>query len=163
MRVCLQSTLQATQGRAIYPGAKGGTNWWPPTYDPVLDRIFVPVLEQGMVFFPTAQTLPTTAGRSFYTAVRALDASTGKRVWEYRQPARVVNNDTGGLMSTQGGVVFGSDETRFFALDAQSGKRLWSVETGGTIMAAPVTYEVDGEQFVTIAAGHSVLTFALPK
>lgn len=156
-------TLQATQGQPIYPGAKGGTNWWPPTYDPVLDRIFVPVLEQGMVFFPTAQTLPTTAGRSFYTAVRALDASTGKRLWEYRQAPRVVNNDTGGLMSTRGGVLFGSDETRFFALDEQSGKRLWSVETGGTIMAAPVTYEVDGEQFVTIAAGHSVLTFALPK
>jgi alcohol dehydrogenase (cytochrome c) len=155
--------LHATQGRPIYPGAKGGTNWWPPTYDPVLDRFFVPVLEQGMVFFPTAQTLPTTAGRSFYTAVRALDASTGKRVWEHAQTPRLMNNDTGGLMSTRGGVVFGSDETRFFALDSQSGKLLWSVETGGTIMAAPVTYEVDGEQFVTIAAGRSVLTFALPK
>jgi alcohol dehydrogenase (cytochrome c) len=155
--------LQQTQGRPIYPGAKGGTNWWPPTYDPVLDRFFVPVLEQGMVFFPTSQTLPTTAGRSFYTAVRALDAGTGALVWEYRQPARLMNNDTGGLMSTQSGVVFGSDATRFFALDSQSGKLLWSVETGGTIMAAPATYEVDGEQFVTIAAGHSVLTFALPK
>lgn len=155
--------LHSTQGRPIYPGAKGGTNWWPPTYDPVLDRFFVPVLEQGMVFFPTAQTLPSTAGRSFYTAVRALDASTGKRVWEYAQAPRTVGNDTGGLMSTQGGVVFGSDQTRFFALDSQSGKPLWSVETGGTIMAAPVTYEVDGEQFVTVAAGRTVLTFALPK
>ena len=66
-------------------------------------------------------------------------------------------------MSTQGGVVFGSDETRFFALDSQSGRLLWSVETGGTIMAAPVTYEVGGEQLVTIVAGRSVLTFALPK
>ena len=155
--------LHSMQGRPIYPGAKGGTNWWPPTYDPVLDRFFVPVLEQGMVFFPTAQTLPTTAGRSFYTAVRALDASTGKRVWEYAQAPRTVNNDTGGLMSTQGGVVFGSDQTRFFALDSQSGKLLWSVETGGTIMAAPVTYALDGEQLVTIAAARSVLTFALPK
>lgn len=155
--------LHSTQGRPINPGAKGGTNWWPPTYDPGLDRFFVPVLEQGMVFFPTPQTLPSPAGRSFYTGIRALDASTGKQVWEYRQAPRTVNNDTGGLMSTQGGLVFGSDETRFFALDSQSGKRLWSVETGGTIMAAPVTYEVDGEQFVTIAAGRSVLTFALPK
>jgi alcohol dehydrogenase (cytochrome c) len=156
-------TLRAPQGQPVYPGAKGGTNWWPPTYDPVLDLFFVPVLEQGMVFFPTAQSLPSPAGRSFYTAVRALDASTGKRVWEYRQPARLVNNDTAGLMSTQAGVVFGGDETRFFALDGRSGKLLWSVETGGTIMAAPVTYEVGGEQFVTIAAGRSILTFALPK
>jgi alcohol dehydrogenase (cytochrome c) len=156
-------TLEQTQGRPIYPGAKGGTNWWPPTYDPALDRVFVPVLEQGMVFFPTSQTLPSTAGRAFYTGIRALDASTGALVWEHRQPARLVNNDTAGLLSTRGGVVFGGDQTRFFALDAQSGKVLWSVETGGTLMAAPVTYEVDGEQFVTVAAGRSILTFALPK
>ncbi len=155
-------TLEQAGGRPVYPGAKGGTNWWPPTYDPVLDRVYVPVLEQGMVFFPTAQTLPSSAGRSFYTAVRALDASTGALVWEHRQAARLVDNETAGLMSTRGGVVFGGDQSRFFALDAQSGKLLWEVETGGTIMAAPVTYEVNGEQFVTIAAGRSVLTFALP-
>jgi alcohol dehydrogenase (cytochrome c) len=156
-------TLEQTQGRPIYPGAKGGTNWWPPTYDPSLDRVFIPVLEQGMVFFPTTQTLPSAVGRSFFTGVRALDASTGTLIWEHRQPARLVENDTGGLLSTRGGVVFGADQTRFFALDAKSGKLLWSVETGGTIMAAPVTYEVEGEQFVTVAAGRSVLTFALPK
>ncbi len=74
-----------------------------------------------------------------------------------------MDNDTAGLLSTRGGVVFGGDQTRFFALDAQSGQLLWSVETGGTLMAAPVTYQVDGEQFVTVAAGRSVLTFALPK
>jgi alcohol dehydrogenase (cytochrome c) len=155
-------TLEEARGRPIYPGAKGGTNWWPPTYDPALDRVYVPVLEQGMVFFPSAQTLPSSAGRSFYTAVRALDASTGTVVWEHRQAARLIDNDTAGLMSTRGGVVFGGDQSRFFALDARTGKLLWQVETGGTIMAAPVTYEVDGEQFVTVAAGRSVLTFALP-
>lgn len=156
-------TLDQTRGRPVFPGAKGGTNWWPPTYDPVLDRVYIPVLEQGMVFFPTAQTLPSAAGRSFFTAIRALDASTGALVWEHRQPARLVDNETAGLLSTRGGVVFGGDQTRFFALDSQSGKMLWSVETGGSIMAAPVTYEVDGEQFVTVAAGRSVLTFALPQ
>jgi alcohol dehydrogenase (cytochrome c) len=156
-------TLEGTQGRPIYPGAKGGTNWWPPTYDPALDRVFVPVLEQGMVFFPTSLTLPSAAGRSFYTGVRALDASTGAVIWEHRHAARLVENETGGLMSTRGGVVFGGDQSQFFALDSRTGKLLWSVETGGTIMAAPVTYEVNGEQFVTVAAGRSVLTFALPR
>ncbi len=156
-------TLEQTQGRPVFPGAKGGTNWWPPSYDPVLDRVYVPVLEQGMVFFPTAQTLPGAAGRSFYTAIRALDASTGTLIWEYRQSARLTDSETGGLLSTRGGVLFGGDQSRFFALDAQSGRLLWSVETGGIIMAAPVTYELDGEQFVTVSAGRSVLTFALPK
>ncbi len=152
----------STRGRPVFPGAKGGTNWWPPTYDPALNRVYIPFLEQGMVFFPTAQTLPSTAGRSFYTGIRALDASTGERIWEHRQATRRVDNETAGLLSTRGGVVFGGDQTRFFALDSRTGKQLWAVETGGTIMAAPVTYVINGEQMVTIAAGRSLLTFALP-
>jgi alcohol dehydrogenase (cytochrome c) len=152
-----------TQGYPVFPGAKGATNWWPPSFDPQLDLVFIPVLEQGMVFFPTAMTLPTTSGRSFYTAVRAVDASTGKLAWEHRQDTRLVNNETGGLLSTRGGIVFGSDQSRFFALDSRSGRLLWTVETGGEIIAAPVTYAVGGQQFVTIAAGRSLLTFALPE
>src|SRR5581483_4314419 len=65
------------EGVSIYPGAKGATNWWSPSYDPDLDLVFVPVLEEGMIFFPSFHTLPSTGGRSFYTAVRALDAATG--------------------------------------------------------------------------------------
>ncbi len=156
-------TLDDTQGRPVFPGAKGATNWWSPSYDPDLNRVYVPVLEQGMVYFPTAQTLPSAAGRSFYTAVRALEATSGALVWEHRQPARLLDNQSAGLLSTRGEVVFGSDQSQFFALDSRSGQSLWSVETGGLIMAAPVTYQVDGEQFVTISSGHSLLTFALPK
>ena len=155
---------QATvQGVSVYPGAKGATNWWSPSYDPDLDLIFIPVLEEGMIFFPTRQTLPTTGGRSFYTAVRALDASTGKLVWEHRHDARSDDDNTAGLLSTSGGVVFGADHGSFFALDARSGKVLWSVETGGVIYAAPITYSVNGEQFVTVITGRNLLTFALPK
>jgi len=157
------TALDQTQGWQVYPGAKGGTNWWPPSYDPALNLVFIPVLEQGMVFFPTAQTLPSTSGRSFYTAIRALDASTGKLVWEHKQAPRLIDNDTGGLLSTRGGVVFGSDQSRFFALDARTGRLLWSVETGGTIMAAPTTYTVHGEQMITVAAGRNLMTFALPS
>ena len=152
----------AVRGRQIFPGSIGGTNWWPPTFDPALNRVYIPFLEQGMVFFPTAQTLPSAAGRSFYTGIRALDATTGQMLWEHRQPPRRVDNRTAGLLSTRGGVVFGGDQTKFFALDSRTGKVLWSVETGGTIWAAPVTYDVKGEQMVTVAAGRSLMTFALP-
>ena len=159
----LAATLDRAQGRPIFPGAKGATNWWPPSYDAELDRVYLPVLEQGMVFFPTAVTLPSAVGRSFYTAIRALDASTGALVWEHRQPVRLVDNDAVGLTSTRGGVVFGSDQSRFFALDSQTGRMLWSVETGGKIMSPPVTYAVNDEQFVTVTAGRSLMTFALPQ
>jgi alcohol dehydrogenase (cytochrome c) len=152
----------SVQGISVYPGAKGATNWWSPSYDPDLDLVFVPVLEEGMIFFPTGQTLPSTGGRSFYTAVRALDASTGKLVWEHRHDARAQDDNTSGLLSTHGGIVFGADHGAFFALDARTGNVLWSVETGGAIYAAPVTYSVNGEQFVTVISGRDLLTFALP-
>jgi outer membrane protein assembly factor BamB len=151
------------QGTPVYPGAKGATNWWSPSYDATLDRVFVPVLEQGMIFFPSANTLPSSAGRSFYTAVRALDASTGELVWEHRQETRSEDSNMSGLLSTRGAVLFGADHGTFFALDSRSGNLLWSVETGGTVYAAPVTYVVDGEQFITVITGRNLMTFALPQ
>jgi alcohol dehydrogenase (cytochrome c) len=157
------SSAAGVQGAPVYPGAKGATNWWSPSYDASLNLVFVPVLEQGMIFFPSANTLPSSAGRSFYTAVRALDASTGELVWEHRQETRSEDSNSSGLLSTRGSVLFGADHGTFFALDSRSGKLLWSVETGGTIYAAPVTYTVAGEQFVTVIAGRNLMTFALPN
>jgi alcohol dehydrogenase (cytochrome c) len=159
----LAGSHASVRGVSIYPGAKGATNWWSPSYDRDLDLVFIPVLEEGMIFFPSAQTLPSTGGRSLYTAVRALDASTGKLVWEHRQEERSDDDNTSGLTSTSGGVVFGADHGSFFALDSRTGELLWSVETGGVIFAAPVTYTVAGEQFVSIISGRNLMTFALPK
>ena len=68
-----------------------------------------------------------------------------------------------GLASTDGGLVFGSDQTTFFALDADSGELLWSTETGGNILGSPMTFAAGGEEFVTIAAGGDMLTFGLPR
>jgi alcohol dehydrogenase (cytochrome c) len=142
----------------------GATNWWSPSFDPALNLMFVPVLEQGMVYFTSLSSPPQAmGGRPFYTAVRALDASTGNRVWEYRREPRLVDNVMGGVLSTKGGIVFGGDQGSFFALDSRTGSPLWSVETGGTIRAAPVTFAVGGEQFVVIVAGRNLLAFASPK
>ena len=161
----LSSASRNREGSLLYPGYVGATNWWSPSYDGALNLMFVPVLEQGMVYFPSASSPPAAVGgRSFYTAVRALDAFTGRRIWEYRREPRLVRSDRmGGVLSTKGGVVFGGDQTTFFALDSRTGTPLWSVETGGTIHAAPVTFLVDREQLVVIAAGRNLLAFALPK
>ena len=69
----------------------------------------------------------------------------------------------GGVLSTRGGIMFGGDQTSFFALDSRTGTPLWSVETGSTICAAPVTFSTDREQVVVIAAGRNLLAFALPN
>ncbi len=149
-------------GQLLFPGNVGGTHWYSPTYYPERDLMIVPVLEQGMVYFSSFDSPPRASGRSFYTAVRALDAQTGNLVWEYRRPPRFVDNFMPGLMSTAGGIVFGSDQSTFFALSADTGTVLWSAETGGRIISSPITFSVGGEQFVSIAAGQDLLTFGLP-
>jgi len=163
----LSSASRNREGFLLYPGYVGATSWWSPSFDPALNLMFVPVLEQGMVFF-TSSPPAAISGRPFYTAVRALDASTGARAWEYRREPRLRNDRLGGvrmggLLSTRGGIVFGGDQTTFFALDSRTGTPLWSVETGGTICAAPMTFSTDRDQFVVIAAGRNLLAFALPK
>ncbi|PYO98733.1 MAG: hypothetical protein DMD61_09135 [Gemmatimonadetes bacterium] len=160
----LSDSSRNREGFILYPGSVGATNWWSPSFDPTLNLMFVPVLEQGMVYFTSASSPPEPiGGRPFYTAVRALDAFTGKQIWEYRREPRLVNNTTGGVLSTKGGIVFGGDQASFFALDSRTGRPLWSVETGGAIHAAPETFLADGEQLVAIAAGRNLLAFALPK
>ena len=150
------------EGRLLYPGNVGGTQWSSPTYYPARDLLIVPVLEQGMVYFPSFFSPPRASGRAFYTAVRALNAHTGELVWEHRHTPRLNDNFMPGLVSTDGGVVFGSDQSTFFALDIDDGNLLWSVETGGIILGSPMTYEANGEQFVSIPAGGDLLTFGLP-
>jgi alcohol dehydrogenase (cytochrome c) len=151
------------QGDLVYPGNVGATNWWPPTYDPKRQLMIVPVLEQGQVFFSSFNSPPLDTGKPFYTAVRALDASTGKLVWESRHAPRLLDNGTSGLLSTDGGLVFGGDLAEFSAYDIDSGEVLWSLETGGRIIAAPMTYAVDGEQMIALVAGRVLFVFGLPK
>ncbi len=151
------------EGRLTYPGNYGATHWSSPTYYAERDLLILPVLEQGMVYFKSYKSPPRASGRSFYTAIRALNARTGELVWERKHEPRLTDNFMPGLASTVAGLVFGSDQSTFFALDADNGEVLWSTETGGTIIASPMTFEANGEQFVSIAAGGDLLTFGLPR
>lgn len=160
-RPILAPVSNRAQGRVIFPGATGATNWWPPSYDPDLSLTFIPVLVQGMTFFTTHYSVPKPE-LSFRTAIRAVDAYSGKLVWEHPEPARARDMVVSGLLSTRGGLVFGAADNQFFALDARSGKTLWSSGIAGTTYAAPVTFAVSGQQFVSVVIGRSLLTFALP-
>jgi alcohol dehydrogenase (cytochrome c) len=91
-------------------------------------------------------------------SVRALDMRTGQLRWEFD----LKSPPWAGVMATAGAVVFGgSDEGNFFALDAASGEPLWDFQTGGGIHANPMTYMVDGSQYVAIASGGSLFVFWL--
>jgi glucose dehydrogenase len=73
-----------------------------------------------------------------------------------------VHRVVGGVLSTGGGLVFAGYRDQFFAFDSDSGETLWQIRVGGDINAAPVSYAVDGHQFIAIMAGHALFTFSLP-
>ncbi len=166
--------IPTSKGTLVFPGPGGGTNWWPSSYDAKLDLFFVPALERGGVYFsektPAAKHAEVflgsatqgVSGLKHYSVVRALEPQTGKLRWEYRLPPRDSIGELGGILSTDGGLVFSSDLSTFFALDSVTGAKLWSFELGATISAAPVTYEAGGKQYVAVTAGQSVVAFALP-
>jgi alcohol dehydrogenase (cytochrome c) len=153
-------------GTSLYPGVGGAANWESPSYSPLTGYVYVAGLDRGGVFFKDRTGYREgeffLGGNFQYFSrsegvVSALDPLTGERKWEYRNPAFHV----GGLLSTAGGLLFGSQQDRFFALDAKSGREIWRIATNGRIVAAPIAFQSDGKQRITIAAGRDLLTFGL--
>jgi PQQ-dependent dehydrogenase (methanol/ethanol family) len=102
---------------------------------------------------------PNAGGQQF---LRALDIETGKVLWEIPQTGS--SNNYAGTLSTSGGVIFyGASSGEFSAVDAKTGRHLWHFETQEAWKASPMTYMVDGRQYVAIAAGANILSFALPS
>jgi len=94
--------------------------------------------------------------------LRALDVETGRVAWEVPQTGN--SNNYAGTLSTAGGLVFyGQASGEFAAVDARTGAHLWHFETQETWKSSPMTYLVNGRQYVAIASGANVLAFALPS
>ena len=95
---------------------------------------------------------------TYSSFLRALDGTTGDLRWEYEvQPITMA-----GVLSTAGNLVFsGATDGFVFALDAETGEVLWNLSLGGPVISGPMSYAVDGNQYVTISAGNSVFTFGL--
>ena len=157
--------------KGCLPDQWGGTNFNPPSFDPALKMVFVTARESCATYEP--QEPKIVPGRSSfggvvrldrekgYGALRAIDAATGERKWEVRYPSPTM----AGVMTTASGLVFAGDhEGNFMAFDARTGKNLWRYATGTPIWgAAAMTYLLEGRQHVVIAAGTTLLSFALPK
>ena len=166
----LPDTFPSAEGTLVSPPASGGTNWQSPTYSPRTELFYVMAFDgeaeyfirdegyfEGDLFIGGGQerVLPV---ETYTSAVRAIDPRTGNRRWEYR----VQPQTWAGLLSTAGDLVFGGTiDGYFYALDAVSGQELWHMSVGAEVRAAPMTYAVDGQQYVTIAAGNVVYTFGL--
>jgi alcohol dehydrogenase (cytochrome c) len=94
-------------------------------------------------------------------ALRAIDIQTGRIAWERPQIGN--SNNYGGTLSTAGGVVFyGQASGEFAAVDAGTGAHLWHFETHEIWKSSPITYVVNGKQYIATASGPNILAFALP-
>jgi alcohol dehydrogenase (cytochrome c) len=178
------------EGMPTWPGNQGGTNWYPPSYSPRTDLFYFSAWENyatiyqsidqeyvpGGTFYGGGFTVkapvpgaPTVAiGRTSpinnwtnevgNASLMAMDPDTGEAVWKYEQ----FDVSDSGVLTTASDLLFtGGREGYIHALDARTGKLLWKVGLGGQIVMAPVTYMVDGVQYMTVISGNSMATFAL--
>jgi alcohol dehydrogenase (cytochrome c) len=164
------------EGTLVYPGNQGGTNWYPPSYSPRTGLFYVPAWENSSSIYVKGEEPPEfhegqtfsglfpkrgPADEDVYGAVRALDPITGQKKWDYRQSAP---STEAGVLTTAGDVLFsGSRDGSFYALDARDGKLLWQTNLGPSVAAGPMSYAVNGKQYVSIAVGNSLFTFGLRR
>ncbi len=144
------------------PGFLGGKNWMPMAFSQRTGNFYVPSNEWGMDIWNEPITYKKGAaylGSGFTIkpnyedhigSLKAIDPDTGEWVWEYKNDAPL----WGGVMTTAGGLVFfGTPEGKFMALDDETGEELWSFQTGSGIVGQPITWDQNGEQYVSIISG----------
>ena len=178
-------------GAPVFPGQQGGTNWYSPSYSPRTNLFYIPAWEDvsgvftsdaaeyrpGRTFMggnyratrpvPDAAVAPnirrdpinTWTDAAGHGAVIAVDPATGARKWTFP----MYDLTDSGILTTASDVLFtGGREGYFQALDARTGDLLWKSSLGSMqIYSAPITYEVDGKQFVTIIGGNVLAAYAL--
>jgi alcohol dehydrogenase (cytochrome c) len=163
----------------VYPTLVGGTNFQAPSYSAATGLLYLAYMEGGAQFVggPAEyergrQYVGGGPGRGVPPArgpndpppsagIKAIDPESGKTVWDFKIFQGSLAN---GVLATSGGVVFAAiRDGNLAALDAGTGKPLWHVQTGANLAASPISYAVDGRQFVAISAGNAVYAFALPE
>ena len=176
-------------GIEVSPGTQGGTNWYPPSYSPRTGLFYLSTWQnyssrsakwpagewkEGQRYTgatPPPNVVTTTGGRASrpnpafkkedegYGAIHALDPKTGEKKWDFK----MVNYTESGVLSTAGDLVFaGGMEGNFVALDAKTGELLWHVNLGGPNASGPISYAVDGKQYIVGTGQGSMFIFSLP-
>ena len=156
------------------PGPLGGHNWQPMAFNPDTGLVYIPAQEMLFVYshdkdfeynpktWNTGQQIEMTylpknpdelamVDKATFGYLLAWDPIAQKEVWreQYQRPW------SGGLLSTAGDLVLqGTSDGRFIAFDAASGEILWSVDTGQGIIAPPITYMIDEEQYIAVQVGY---------
>ena len=171
-RPILSGRMPTADGTYICPGIDGATNWFSPSYNPETGLFYVLAFESCNQFFAkpkkfvrreTYYDTGTKLPRDEHSQkmLLALSVADGKVSWRYPQIGK--GNSWGGTLTTATGLLFfGDDAGSLEAVDAANGHLLWHFNMGQTFRASPMTYAVDGEQYVAVAAGSDIVSFALP-
>ncbi|MGB7436369.1 MAG: PQQ-dependent dehydrogenase, methanol/ethanol family [Candidatus Acidiferrum sp.] len=162
----------SADGTRVCPGFSGATNWYAPSFNPDTHLFYFLVTENCNIYFKKAQEFQE--GKEFYSTgvkrspgdqhkhlVVAYNLESGKPAWRAVQLGG--GHSSAGTMTTKGGLVFfGDDAQSFEAVDARSGAPLWHFTTGQNFYASPMSYEINGVQYIAIASGSDIYSFALP-
>ena len=158
------SSSDGKKGEVVFavPSFLGGKNQMQIAYNPKTGLFYVPANEWGMEIWNEPVSYKKGAAylgagftikalhEDYIGVLRAVDPVAGKIVWENKNYAPL----WGGVLTTAGGLTFyGTPEGYFKALDAKTGKELWSFQVGTGIVAPPITWEQDGEQYIAVSAG----------
>jgi alcohol dehydrogenase (cytochrome c) len=159
-------------GTLVCPSQDGATNWYSPSFNPATGLYYIQTFEKCSVY---SKATPGTweAGKEYLGGsqrtsqdpkpariLRAIDIHTGKIAWELPQPGPA--DSWGGTLTTSTGlVIFGEEGGSLMAADAANGKVLWSFPTNQLWKASPMTYSMDGRQFIAVAAGPNVIAFGV--
>ena len=176
--------LSPTEGGTfIMPNNQGATNWYPASYSPVTGYYYVPTWMDTYSVYTKRPVTPYTPGQQYvgtfptmavpalqvrpvnqripeegFGAIQAIDPQTGNIVWRHEM-SDVTDS---GVLSTASNLVFaGGREGFFYGLDAQTGEELWRQSLGGQVASGPISYELDGKQYIAVAAGGALFVFGL--
>ncbi|HET9177441.1 MAG TPA: PQQ-binding-like beta-propeller repeat protein [Terriglobia bacterium] len=145
-----------------------GTNWNAKAFSPLTRLYYVMALDACTVRLSSrrrnTENLKAEPARKY---LRAIDIDTGKTAWEVQQFGSGSDTDAeeqdSGILATAGGLLFYGDPSGYVvAADARNGKTLWRFPTSGLNKASPMTYTVNGKQYVALTVGANILCFGLP-
>jgi alcohol dehydrogenase (cytochrome c) len=148
------------------PAVRGATNWYSTAFNTDTKLFYVMAVEDCSIYKQSKQggyegyRDPSDSGLKY---LRAFDISTGTLVWEIPQVGPQEANYSG-VLATAGGLVFyGETGGRFAAVDAKTGNTLWTFKANEPWKASSMTYVTGGRQYVAVASGNSILSFALAE
>jgi PQQ-dependent dehydrogenase (methanol/ethanol family) len=161
------------EGNIVFPALIGGTNFQAPSYSPLTGWMYVayhdgpgrfssgpPAYEPGKQYWGSGSGGGRGPRESETQGIVAIDPESGRAQWKFELTQASL---AAGVLSTGGGLVFAaSREGNFIALDARSGKALWPFQAGADIPSSPMSYAVDGKQFVAVSSAGVLYSFALP-